>query len=295
MLNSLQVLASAKINLSLKVLPRREDGFHDIESLFQMIPFADKLNVRCVNGVRKCTVICDSCKLPEDNTLVVAYKEFAKHTGLEHGLEVVLEKKIPCGAGLGGGSSDAAALIRAMNEMFDFNLPLKECEGIASRVGSDVSFFLSGGTMVSGYNDNAAAIVTGRGEIVHRITSHGGLCYLLICPEVHSSTVEAYKMFDECSDLIINQDFPVLADLEEMYYKPVAEWKFNNSFAKIMANKYPEIGKAVTDLCDCGSLYSQMSGSGSSVFGVFESLEDAKDAYGKLSQMWKRCFILPSS
>lgn len=295
MLGYVKVFSPAKINLSLKVLPKRSDGYHDIESIFQLIPFGDELEVFTTNNENTCIVNCKQMELPKQNTLTKTYSEFVKMTGINCGIRVELTKRIPQGAGLGGGSSNAASLLRALNTMFDVPLDEQKCHQIAQKIGSDVPFFLSGGNVVNPYNDNLACVVYGRGEKYHLLSEFRKFFYVLICPEVHSSTVEAYKLVDENQDLINDGSCPVLNKLEEMYKMSVSEWQFYNSFTDVLCQQYPVIRQALDDLKAFGSVYYQMSGSGSSVYGIFNSLEEAKIAHKELAKKWKRCFILPSS
>ncbi|MEO6789158.1 MAG: 4-(cytidine 5'-diphospho)-2-C-methyl-D-erythritol kinase, partial [Chthoniobacteraceae bacterium] len=153
----MQVSAPAKINLSLRVLRRREDGFHEIESLMVPVAIRDTLDIeRRENGGIEFT--CSDSALPSDGTnlVVCAAAAFAAATGIEPHVRIFLKKEIPHGAGLGGGSSDAAATLLALDELFDTRLPLAELTRIAAQIGSDVPFFLARG----------AAWCRGRGEIV---------------------------------------------------------------------------------------------------------------------------------
>lgn len=295
MLHNIKVLAPAKINLSLKVLPKRDDGYHDIESIFQSISLYDELLIEKMHEKNKCYVSVDSMELPEKNTITKAYDAFVKKTGIDNGIKVFLKKVIPSGAGLGGGSADAGALIRALNTMFEAKLTYEECVEIALNVGSDVPFFLCGGISVEDYENNFSAVVTGRGDVIKKIPSRTDLFYVLICPDVHSSTPEAYGLVDENPGLKMDNDCPGVAFLEEMFHDDVKSWRFSNSFTEVLSRKYPDIRKALEDLKDNGAEYVQMSGSGSSVFGVFTKLEEAKKTQKMLNKKWKRCFILPSS
>ncbi len=275
MLDSVMIKSPAKLNLHLKVYPKRADGYHDIESLFQAIDFFDELLITKTEQNGICDIAVTSINLPLENTLTVAYREFCSYTGTTEGVHIELTKRIYSGAGLGGGSSNAAALIEGLNILYKTGLSQQEKANIALNVGSDVPFFLYGG----------AAIVTGRGEHVQQITMRSDLFFVVIMPDVHSSTKLAFECFDEQ-----NNDgtprFINLAEVEDVYQKPVANWSFNNSFTDLLVNKHPSIGKAIKSLESCGAEYSQMSGSGASVFGVFGDEERAKIAYTTLSVEW---------
>jgi len=188
-----------------------------------------------------------------------------------------------------------AAFLRVLNTMFDAQLSYATCKQIAQKIGSDVPFFVAGGTKVSSYDYNLCCIVTGRGENIQRINESRSFNYVLICPEVHIATKEAYALVDENQDLINDSGFPLLHNLEKMYKMSVDDWHFKNSFTDILRVKYPIIGQAIEELKSLGAAYAQMSGSGSSVYGIFNSIEEAKKAGNLLEKKWKRCFILPSS
>ena len=295
MVDLLCVPAYAKVNLSLKVLPKRKDGYHNLESLFQLINFYDELEIKKNGKESVCKVTCPGFDLPEKNTLTSIYEEFSKVTGITEGVDVCLKKRIPSGAGLGGGSSDAASFLRALNTMFNTELPYKTCADIALKTGSDVPFFLAGGTSIYGYDKYTSCVVSGRGELIQKINSRKDLTYIIICPDVHSSTKEAYGLIDEYPDYKKDSECPALEDLEKEYWKNPKEWKFCNSFTYLLGRKYPEINQALIDLKNTGADFCQMSGSGSTVFGIYVSKDEAENAIKKLDCKWKRCFILPSS
>jgi 4-diphosphocytidyl-2-C-methyl-D-erythritol kinase len=205
---------------------------------------------------------------------------------------VRLEKRIPSGAGLGGGSSDAASFIKALDELFETRLDSGQFMRVAENVGSDVFFFLTCG-------EAGAAVVTGRGECVRQIALRDDLFFVLVCPNVHSSTAEAYRLVDahfkkarEKSASEHPEAHLLFAELESAYYASVQKWRFVNSFTEPVTRKYPQIADASADLKMAGSLYTQMSGSGSAVFGVFESSNAAVDAADALSKKWEKCFPL---
>ncbi len=285
MLDSMRVRAAAKINLHLNVLPLRSDGYHAIESIFQRVSLYDSLDIRKDNSDGICSVVCEGMELPEENTLTKSYNAFKAASGIRQGVSIVLKKQIPSGAGLGGGSSDAASVLTALNEMFDAGLSSHQLFDLCAKVGSDVMFFLSGG----------CAVVTGRGECIQNILPRNDVFFVLVYPEVHCSTALAYSWVDEETASGKTVKSPFLSELEQMYYKPVSDWRFINSFTAPVMSRFIEVADAYKDISNENSVYTQMSGSGSSVFGVFESKNDAEAAFIKLSRKWKRCYILTSS
>jgi len=289
MINTVRMSAPCKINLHLRVLERRQDGYHDIESVFQLISMADELSVSIDGSDGACFVNSPRMMLPPVNTLTSAVDQFRSVTGIRTGIRIDIDKNVPSGAGLGGGSSDAAAVLRALDRMFGTELPLNTLLSMAEKIGSDVPFFLVGG----------AAVVEGRGELITPIPSRTDLVGVLIWPEVNCSTAAAYGFVDkyhsEGKDLSIV--WPTVDTLAEMYASPVAGWSFCNSFTSPVETVYPVIRDSRIALRDCGAVYVQMSGSGSSVFGLFTNEKQAETARVTLLPHCKMCvkFLLLAS
>ena len=282
MLDVARDCAPAKLNLHLEVYPKRSDGYHPIKSIFQTISLVDDLEVSLSGKSLSCVVECDAMQLPVENTLTKTYRLFCQISGVTAGVHVKLTKRIPSGAGLGGGSSDAATFLLILNKMFDYPLGLNQLEEIANLVGSDVLFFLSGG----------AAIVTGRGDIVEPIKPREDFCIVVVYPDVHCSTPESYGLVDEYFALGKTVNETALQDFEKMYYEPISEWRFLNTFTNPVATKFPVIFDVMKSLENLGADYVQMSGSGSTVFGVFSNLEVGKDACTNLKRFWNKCYCL---
>ena len=282
MLDVVRDCAPAKLNLHLEVYPKRSDGYHPIKSIFQTISLVDDLVVSLSGKSLSCVVECDAMQLPVENTLTKTYRLFCQISGVTAGVRVKLTKRIPSGAGLGGGSSDAATFLLILNRMFDYPLGLNQLEEIANLVGSDVLFFLSGG----------AAVVTGRGDIVEPIKPREDFCIVVVYPDVHCSTPECYGLVDEYFALGKTVNETALQDLEKMYYEPISEWRFLNTFTNPVATKFPVIFNVMKSLENLGADYVQMSGSGSTVFGVFSNFEVGKDACTNLKRFWNKCYCL---
>lgn len=285
MLRSVHVTTPAKLNLHLKVNEKRADGFHGIESIFQKIPLYDELLIEMADKKNTCKVISPGFNLPQNNTLVSAYNLFCAATGVSEGVSVTLKKCIPSGAGMGGGSSDAAGMLQGLQKLFEVSMTDAELKKAAEIIGSDVPFFLYDGA------EYDAALVTGRGENVKYIESRRDLYYVLVCPGVHSSTKEAYELVDNWNNGG-SSTFPKFIDLESIYKGPVKYWTFCNSFTEPIAWKYPEIKKAIQDMKNQNPDFVEMTGSGSVVFGVFSSVNDAKKAYTQLCQVWKKSYLI---
>jgi len=293
MTDTIDLLAPCKINLHLRVLDRRldrrSDGFHGIESVFQLVSLADRLTVSITGDGPSCTVVSPLMALPPANTITAAVDGFRAATGIKAGIRVEVEKLVPFGAGLGGGSSDAAAVLRALDSLFGTVLPSAVLSGLAAKIGSDVPFFLAGG----------AAVVTGRGEIVRPIAPRTDLYGVLLSPAVHSSTAEAYSLVDRWQEAGNERciDWPAVPELEKLYAGSVSAWRFGNSFTAPLAEFHPEIAGALADLRISGADFAQMSGSGSSVFGLFGDESRCDAAHAQLSPRWRQCvkFLLLAS
>lgn len=247
----MQVLAPAKINLSLKILGRRGDGFHEIETLIAPVSICDEINVQKLLGKREIEFECNDPSLPKgDHNLVVrAAKTFFETMKLDAGVSIVLKKNIPHGAGLGGGSSDAGSTLLALNELFDTKLPRGALAKMAETIGSDVPFFVF----------ESAANCKGRGELVSPTRLREQLPILLLKPDFSVATQWAYSRWRDSREIPViryaAQEFTgqtFVNDLE----RPVFEKFIFLAHLKMWLLKRPEVGAAL------------MSGSGSTVFAV---------------------------
>lgn len=281
MIREICAKAYAKVNFGLNVLPERGDGFHNLESIFQTIDLYDELIVK-VTEVPGISVECASMKLPEKNTLTSAYQAFCEIAGCPvPGVNVNLVKGIPSGGGLGGGSSDAAALVRVLEKLCSVKLSFEQLQYVASKTGSDVFFF-----MHCDEDGTGCALVSGRGEVVKKIKPRKDLFLLLIFPDVKSSTKEAYALIDEAFAKGIKVKCPLFDQLELIYNHPVEQWTFINTFTPIIMNRYPAVYNAIGDLKKAGCSYAEMSGSGSTVFGVFTLRQQAECVSNLLAAAW---------
>ena len=200
MCDSITVPAPAKINLGLKVFPKRADGYHDIQSVFQTVCLFDEITVSLEGEKNTCRVECDAFPLPEENTFTAAYKAFCVLTGIDKGVHVSVKKRIPAGGGLGGGSSDASSFIQSLDNLFGTKLDFSSLNQLAGKVGSDVFFFThalnaDGGKRYSRF-EPYAAYVEGRGELVRQIECRNDFSVVLVLPGVSVSTKTAYGLVD---------------------------------------------------------------------------------------------------
>lgn len=249
------VFPNAKINLGLNILRKRADGFHDISTVFYPIGLSDILEITTNSNADVEWVNTGlSVDCPADKNLVVkAYRLLQQKFDLP-GVILQLHKVIPFGAGLGGGSADAAFALVALNEHFNLNLSKAELAQMAATLGSDCAFFVY----------NQACTASGRGEILTPIDlSLKDKHLLLITPQVHVSTATAYAGVKPYEPTILP---------EEIVKKDVAEWKnyLVNDFETSVFAQFPELKYWRDKLYDEGAVYAAMSGSGSSLFGIFE-------------------------
>jgi len=266
------VFPNAKINLGLHITRKRNDGYHDIETCLFPIPLNDALEIILA---KKNSFSASGIEVPgleKDNLIWKAYQLLRKDFNDLQPIAVHLHKAIPVGAGLGGGSSDAAFALKAMNKLFDLYLEDWFLEDYAAQLGSDCPFFI----------ENSPKVATGRGEILEAIDLDlKGKWLVLANPRIHIGTKEAYAG--------VSPQAPS-GNLREILSDP-ASWRHElvNDFEKSIFPRYPEI-KAIKDsLYDQGAFYAAMSGSGSTVFGLFEQEPEWKmesgDHYISKSQL----------
>ena len=252
-----------KINLGLHVLAKRADGYHAIETCFYPVPWSDILEViRADKFAFTASGITVSGK-EEDNLCVRAYRLLQQEHGLEP-VQIYLHKIIPSGAGLGGGSSDAAHMLLLLNEVFLLNLSIGKLEQYAAQLGSDCAFFIH----------HAPMLGSGRGEVLHAVEHFTlkGFYIVLVKPPVEVSTAAAY------AGVTIR---PHTMPLGEVLRQPIAAWRDSliNDFEESIFKAHPEIGLLRQKLYDQGACYAAMSGSGSCVYGLFERKPERLDEF----------------
>jgi 4-diphosphocytidyl-2-C-methyl-D-erythritol kinase len=247
----MQVLAPAKINLSLKILDRRSDGFHEVETLIAPITLCDQIEIEKSDSGKEIEFHCDDPSVPQgDNNLIVrAAKSFFAAIKLKPAVCIELKKKIPQGAGLGGGSSDAASTLLALNELFETKLPLEALAQIAEPIGSDVPFFIF----------QSAAVCKGRGELVTPLKLKEKLWILLLKPEFGVPTAWAYSRWGNSREIprvsYAAQEFDGQTFVNDLERSVFEKFVFLAQM-KMWLLKQPEVGAVL------------MSGSGSTVFAV---------------------------
>jgi len=256
------VFPHCKINLGLQILSKREDGYHNIVTCFYPVPWTDILEI-----IKSDKFFYSSSGIAiqgheTENLCLKAYRLLCNDFDLPP-IKIHLHKVIPTGAGLGGGSSDAAFALRTLNSLFSLSLPATELSSYAAGLGSDCSFFL----------DDKPKMGSGRGEILSEApVSLKGLYLVLVKPDIHVSTAEAYAG--------VKPQLPV-RQLSDILSLPVAEWKdvLINDFELSVFHKYPALAIVKNSMYQEGAMYASMSGSGSSVFGIFNAPIDLKNKF----------------
>ncbi len=273
------VLSFAKLNIGLKVLNRRKDGYHNIVTLFQEIDISESVQVATQNQrTWKLTTNVDWIPDDETNTAVKTYAVLKTHFPKIGGVKIHLEKKIPPGTGLGGGSSNAAAVLKVMNRFFDLKLSTRQLEGLAMEVGADVPFFIRGGTQIG----------KGRGEKLTQVKQAVSGYFLILIPEISINTEWAYKALKK--DLKPESEEPNFVNFIRQGLIPDAI--FENDFEQVVIPAYPEIGALKSGLLNAGARVASLSGSGSTVFGIFDDEALAARAESKFrTQQHIRTFL----
>lgn len=259
---------NAKINLGLNIVEKRPDGYHNLETIFYPINLQDALEVtRRENNDKEYTLHISGSPLegePEDNLVVKAYKLLKKdYPGLLP-VDIHMYKHIPAGAGLGGGSSDAACMIKLLNDKFSLGLSTERMEEYAVKLGADCAFFIR----------NKPVFATGIGNLFEPVElSLKGYHIILIKPDIFVSTRDAFAEIKPVRPAV---------SLKEIVKQPMETWKhrMKNDFEDSVFKKFPEIAAIKDELYDLGAVYAAMSGSGSSVYGIFKApIENVEDKF----------------
>ena len=281
-MNTIHLISRAKVNLTLEVFARRPDGYHDIDSVAQIIDIKDELSIsRAGEGVVEVGVDAENVPSGRANLVYGACVAFFEAAGIRAGARCVLTKHIPPSAGLGGGSANAAAAVVGLNELYEAGLPIERLGHIAASVSSDAPLFACAGTVR----------MRGRGERVEPLPDAPELHLVVVKPDVGVSTAWAYEQLDNsgprsssgASDrverAIGGNDRAALID--SLY----------NDFDPVLTNSHGQIRRARQALIDRGAIRALLAGSGSAVFGVFASEDDARAAAAVLKIDFSTVFV----
>lgn len=254
-----QLEAHCKINLYLRVLGRREDGYHELDTLFQELSWGDRVLFQPSEKFEfvKTGLEYDSGR---QDICISAYKTFCRKFGRELPVTISLKKHVPPGSGLGGGSADAAAVLKGLNEIADPGLPAEILDKLALELGADVPFFLRGGLQRG----------LGVGEEMTALEAEFEGFILLVIPPIHVSTKQA---FEALKLPLTAQGSPIT--FGRLVDKTSMVRFFENDFESVVFHMHPEIGAIKHQLLEAGAYYASLSGSGSTVYGIFDTLDTA--------------------
>jgi 4-diphosphocytidyl-2-C-methyl-D-erythritol kinase len=268
MTRTARLRAFAKLNLGLRVLYKRPDNYHELRTVFQTISLADRLEIS-FSASRKTRIEINANPEIPDNLVVTAAGVALEAMKLHADIRFKLKKNIPVGAGLGGGSSDAAAVLLALPVLAGRKIPFDRLSALAAQLGSDVPFFLQGGT----------ALGLGRGEELYPLPVLGSARALLVVPPIHSSTAKAYQDLSKTLTSIPLQN-KLTSFQRELWQGGLSVDA--NDFEEVVFARHPELRRIKRRLMRSGAEFAAMSGSGSAIFGIFEEparLERAKRSF----------------
>lgn len=279
-LEQITIAAPAKINLSLDITGKLENGYHALDTIMQTISIEDKITLAKTG--RQISVLCDHPQVPQGNGNIChkAAEAFFEKTALEGGVIITIDKNIPVAAGLAGGSSDAAAVIKGLNLLYGTGLTQREMCEIGLKCGADVPYCIVAGTCRA----------KGIGEKLTKLPSFAGVYIVLVVPDFFVSTEWAYKNYDlnspdekPCTEELISY-------IRGRDIKNTAE-RMVNVLESVTAKKHPEIQEIKNDIKKSGACGSVMSGSGPSVFGLFENEEKARIAFSVIREKYNRSYL----
>ncbi len=275
--------AYAKINLSLEILNKRPDGFHELASVMQTVGLYDVITIKPADDLQ---FDCNKPELVDENNLVwQAALQMLEVCGQDRarGADIYLEKMVPVAAGLGGGSSDAATTLVALNELWDLNLPEEQLEAMAARLGSDVPFFIRGGT----------ALAEGRGERLTVLPPLPMVWLVLLYPEIslpENKTAELYKMIDRHDYSTGGVSRALVATIRRG--EGLAQSLLYNTFEHKIYERFPQLDQFRQAMVDAGADHVQVSGSGPTLYTMFEYQEDAQILTERLTRAGYTAFAV---
>lgn len=289
-MRELDIEAPAKINLFLAVLGKRADGYHTISSAMQKVDLSDQLHLsRAGQGI---SLRCPASTLPEDSSNI-AYKaaiRFFEHTGIPENVQMTLHKRIPVAAGLGGGSSDAAAVLLGLNRLYDAGLSNETLQLLAANLGADVPFFV---------NKDSTALATGTGTDLKSFSGPLGYWLVLVNPGFSVSTRWVYENLTLTTDNKLDSLTGSLQSidscislLDSVFSGSHSSHRLFNDLEAVTITRFPEIQAIKDDFNNGGAIASLMSGSGPTVFGVFREYDMAQKSFARFSKRFRDVFLV---
>ena len=266
--------APAKLNLYLDVLDKRTDGYHNIKTLFEKIDLKDEITIREKHkGVYVRVEPPALCPSGKDNIVYSAVKALLKEAGVNLGLEIIIKKNIPVSSGLGGGSSDAAATLRSINEKFNLGVSRDSLFSIAAHLGKDVPFFML---------DTSFAIGSSAGDSLEPVDTDFGFAHVVIKPDISISTAEMYKRLDGRPQRSKDHSIEKIVFALEKRDLSLLQNSYYNIFEEVLSDYSPHIDKAKTLLLKANISHCFLSGTGPSVFCTLEDREEAMGIYKRI-------------
>ena len=285
-MSSLSLKSHAKVNLFLKVLRKRSDGYHEIESLIQEISLCD--NILLEDRQKGITILCPNKEISipsnHNNLAYKAAKLLMERFNIKKGISITIDKKIPVGSGLGGGSSNAASVLKGLNQLWNLGLKNAQLQELGASIGSDVPFFINGKT----------ALVKGRGVKIHTCFTIPKIWLVLAIPNINVSTKWAYERMNR--ELTKNINSAKLLKLKKLGVKNIVNNLFNR-LEGVVLKEYPLIKVIKEKMMACGASGALMSGTGSAVFGIASSKDKACRIAKKISNDLKSelvCYVTSS-
>lgn len=276
------ILAGCKLNLGLQVLARRQDGYHIIRSCFLPLSFPrDELCI--IPTTDKDLIIQCSLPITGENILQKTYTVYAEYTGIKKGIKVILKKGIPMGGGLGGGSSDAACFLKWLNEYNKTSLKNSELFDLAKKIGADVPFFLI----------NKPSLVCGIGDEITPIETFPEFWIVIVYPDININTGWVFKKYDQENEQEKSLTNLVVKD-RDFFLGNTWGLNFKNDLEKVVLKKYPQLKNLKEKLYELNANFAAMSGSGSTVYGIFTNADDAKNSVKILNKSYRNIFFAKS-
>lgn len=279
-MESISLNSHGKINLSLDIINKREDGYHNIETIMQEIDLKDKVSIK---SLEKGIIIKSNNKeipLDENNLVYSAWKLMQEESGLDKGVEIYIEKNIPISAGLAGGSGNAAAVLKGLNIIWDLGYDIEKLQEIGLKIGADIPFCLQGGT----------SFATGIGEKLERLPSFKNKLILLANLGIPVSSKEIYENLNigkeiRKIDIKSKIDFILKDDIYGLGKN------MNNIMEKVVFKKYNKLIEIKKTMIENGAVGALMSGSGPTIFGIYDSEEKILNSYNKLRENMEKVYI----
>ena len=272
-MHKLDIDAKGKINLTLDVLFKRPDGYHEVEMIMQTLALKDIISLKLISQpIIELKTNCRQLVRDEDNLAFQAARLMMEEYGLDAGISITLNKNIPLGAGLAGGSANAAAVIVGINELFQLKKSQEELMSLGKKIGADVPFCILGKT----------ALARGIGEKLSPLKPLSGFGVLLVKPSYSVSTKEVYNRLDVKNIKNRPSTMEMVKNIQNQDLDSISKG-LCNVLEQVTLRMYPELEEIRNELLNLGALGSLMSGSGPTVFGIFETKQDAKKAAKKLS------------